>query len=200
MCVLDTTYKFWFVYDNLRPRSIIVEDWVTYIADRNTDIVRKFDDTVFTDVTLWTSNSTTFDQSLLLKEIDLGDIFTPKCLAYIYFSLENYTQQFIIDVFYAINQTNSMLPSKVVTSDEIAIGWWTLWEGNLGENTFWSSGMLDIISVPILKKEVFANDPAHIYKIRVQWYNWQYFYLNQMDIGIGWYGQKKQTFDASNTF
>lgn len=43
MCVLNTTYDFWFIYDNLRPTSIVSENGVTYLSDRNTDMIRRFD-------------------------------------------------------------------------------------------------------------------------------------------------------------
>lgn len=62
----------------------------------------------------------------------------------------------------------------------VTIGEWTI-----GENTFWESGMLDIISVPIMKKIDFERDNANIFKIAISGKDWSPFYMNQIDIIIG---------------
>lgn len=122
MCVLDTTYDFWFIYDNLQPSSIISENGITYLTDNHTDIVRKFDPLVFTDVVVGDDKVETFLQSLLIKEIDYGDIFSQKIIDYILFACENYSQKFSVDVYTALNNKNGKKATQWVSTDEIIIG------------------------------------------------------------------------------
>jgi len=200
MCVLDTTYDFWFIYDNLQPSSIITEGWITYITDNHTDIVRQFDDTITTDVVVGTIGHTeTYEQSLLIKEIDLADIFSQKIIDAIYFSCENYEQQFLVDVYTAYNNKNGKKLTKTISIDEIIVWGGALGENTLGENTFWQAWMLDIISVPRLKKIDYDGDSANLYKVVIRGDNGKYFYLSQIDIGVGYDGDPKAYFDTTNT-
>jgi len=77
-----------------------------YVNDNNSDIYRIFDSSVTTDVAIGTDKTDTIDMEFTLKEIDLSDIFTPKTLAQIYFSFENYTQSVYVDTYMAVNRVN----------------------------------------------------------------------------------------------
>ena len=113
ICVLDTLYKFWSVYTGLRPSSIQMEQGILYMTDNYGDIVRSFSNTVTTDVTIGTENTTTFAQSFALKEVDLNDVFTPKTLLDLYLLFENYTQSVAIDTYVAINGRNAAKQRRV---------------------------------------------------------------------------------------
>ncbi len=63
--VLDIPYKYWATYTGLRPSSIVTEQSITYITDNNSDKVRYFDSTVFTDL------GQPILQKIAIKEIDL---------------------------------------------------------------------------------------------------------------------------------
>lgn len=76
------------------------------MTDNNTDISRILIQSSTTDVAIGTSATSTFEQKLTSKEIDLDDIFTTKQLMDIFFALENYTQELYLDVFVAINNNN----------------------------------------------------------------------------------------------
>lgn len=106
MCVLDSVYKTWGIYSGLRPSSIVSNGGFTYITDNNTDIVRRFSSTIVTDTIIGTDLTTTFEQSITLKEIDLNDIFSPKVLTDVYIAMENYTQAINVDAYIAINNKN----------------------------------------------------------------------------------------------
>lgn len=199
MCVLDTTYDFWFIYDNLQPSSIISENGITYLTDNHTDIVRKFDPLVFTDVVVGDDKVETFLQSLLIKEIDYGDIFSQKIIDYILFACENYSQKFSVDVYTALNNKNGKKATQWVSIDEILIGWGSLWEWTLWQNTFGAAWMLDIISVPRMKKLDYDADSANLYKVFLQGADGLYFYLSQIDIGMWYDWDPQQYFDPSNT-
>lgn len=122
MCVLDTTYDFWFLYDNIKPTSIVSENGITYLSDRNSDMIRKFDESVDTDVAIGSTATESFTQSMLIKEIDYGDIFSQKVMEYIMFSCENYTQKFSVDVYTALNNKNGKKKTEYVSLDEILLG------------------------------------------------------------------------------
>lgn len=199
MCVLDTTYDYWFIYDNINPRSIITEWWITYISDRNTDIVRRFDQSIDRDDAVWWVESIPFTQSILIKEIDYWDIFSQKILEYIQFSCENFTQEFRVDVYTALNNINWKKSTQKISLDAIAVWWGALWEWNLWKNTFWQSWMLDIISVPRLKQLQYSADSANIFKILLTWIWWLYFYLSQIDIWMWFDWVQKSYFDPSNS-
>ena len=50
--------------------------------------------------------TTTFEQRITLKEVDLNDIFSPKVLTDVYISMENYTQAINVDSYVAMNRKN----------------------------------------------------------------------------------------------
>jgi hypothetical protein len=58
--------------------------------------------------------------------------------------------------------------------------------------------MLDIISVPIMKKIQYASDPVNIFKIRISGVDGSVFYLSQIDLEISAMPQKAY-FDRTNT-
>ena len=199
MCVLDSIYKTWWIYYGLRPSSIVSNWWFTYITDNNTDIVRVLSSTVVTDTVIWTNLTTTFDQSITLKEVDLNDIFSPKVITDVYIAMENYTQAINIDTYIAINNKNWQKKRAVFSFTEVPVWGIPLGDGLIWENMFGSWGMLDIISVPVMKHVEYANDPSNSFKIQITWVSWSQFYLSQIDIMVQNYGAAKAYFDASNT-
>lgn len=198
MCVLDTLYKFWSVYTGMSPKSIVMEQGTLYMSDNNSDIVRSFSSLVVTDVALWGSNTTTFNQYFELKEVDLNDIFTGKTLQDIYLLFENYTQSVTVDTYIAMNFINAKRLRKDFDIAEVPLDGGTLGESNIGSSQFWSSWMLGIISVPIMKHIQYAADPVNIFKIRISWKNGSVFYMSQMDLKIASM-PPKEYFDPSNT-
>jgi hypothetical protein len=50
MTVLDIQFKFWSTYTGLSPSGIVFNEGITYLSDNNSDIIRKFDSEVETDV------------------------------------------------------------------------------------------------------------------------------------------------------
>jgi len=205
MCVLDIKRKIWFLYTGLRAKSFISEWSTMYINDNNSDIYRIFDSAAVdvngwpTDVAIGTSQTTYVVQSITLKEIDLSDIFTMKTLAQLYVSFENYTQQISVETYMAINNVNGKKKTQNMSVIEIPLWIVTIGEWTIGENTFWESGMLDIISVPIMKKIDFERDNANIFKIAISGKDGSPFYMNQIDIVIGFSQIQKVYFDALNT-
>lgn len=199
MCVLDSVYKTWGIYSGLRPSSIVSNGWFTYITDNNTDIVRRFSPTIVTDTIIGTDLTTTFEQSITLKEIDLNDIFSPKVLTDVYIAMENYTQAINVDAYIAINNKNWQKKRAIFTFTEIPVWGIAIWEWLIWENIFGSWGMLSIMSVPIMKHIAYANDPSNSFKIQITWVSGSQFYLNQIDIMVQNYGAAKTYFDASNT-
>lgn len=205
MCVLDIKRKIWFLYTGLRPKSFISEWSTMYINDNNSDIYRVFDSAAVdgnwwpTDVTIGTNQTTYVVQSFTLKEIDLSDIFTMKTLSQMYISFENYTQEISIDAYMAINKLNGKKKRQNMSISEVQLGIWTIWEWTIGENTFWESWMLDIISVPLMKKIDWERDKANIFKIAVSWKDGSPFYMNQIDLIIGFSQIQKAYFDPNNT-
>lgn len=198
ICVLDIKRKIWIFYTGISPKSFISEWSIMYVNDNNSDIYRIFDSSVTTDVAIGTDKTDTIDMEFTLKEIDLSDIFTPKTLAQIYFSFENYTQSIYVDTYMAINRVNGKKVTKELNVAEVPLGTIPLWSGTVWENTFWASGMLDIISVPLLEKIDWARDSANIFKIAVSWKDWSPFYMNQVDIVIGFTQEQKTYFDVNH--
>lgn len=121
LCVLDTLYNFWTVYTGLRPTTITQENGVVYMPDNNSDIVRYFDSTATTDVTVGTSQTTTFGQYITSKEIDFDDVFTTKTLTDLYILFENYTQSVYLDIFMALNNQNSKKQQKTINTEALTI-------------------------------------------------------------------------------
>jgi len=205
MCVLDIKRKIWILYTWLRPKSFISEGATIYINDNNSDIYRVFDSSAVdsnlrpTDVSIGTDQMTSVSQSFTLKEIDLSDIFSMKTLAQMYVSFENYTQEIWVDAYMAINKVNGKKKRQNMSVTEIPLWVGTIWEWTIWENTFWESGMLDIISVPLMKKVDWERDNANIFKIAVSWKDGSPFYMNQIDIVIGFSQTQKVYFDAINT-
>ena len=199
MCVFDIKRKMWIMYTWMRIKSFISEGWLLYMNDNDSDIYRYFDSNVTTDIAVGTLQTNAIDQSFTLKEIDMSDIFTMKVLSEIYFSFENYTQAINVDTYLAINRLNWQKTRNILSVEELAIGTWTLGEWTIAENTFWSGGMLDIISIPLLEKIAYAKDSANIFKLAVSGNNWYPFYMSQMDIVIGFAQDQKVYFDPSHS-
>ena len=199
MCVLDSIYKTWWVYTWLRPTSIVSNGWFTYITDNNTDIVRKFDSDIVTDTIIGTEMTTTFEQRITLKEVDLNDIFSPKVLTDVYISMENYTQAINVDSYVAMNRKNWQKKRAIFSIQEIPVGGIAIGEWLIWENIFGSWGMLSIISVPIMQHIAYGNDPSNSFKIQITWVSGSQFYLNQIDVMVQNYGAAKTYFDAGNT-
>lgn len=198
ICVLDIKRKIWIFYTGISPKSFISEWSIMYVNDNNSDIYRIFDSSVTTDVAIGTDKTDTIDMEFTLKEIDLSDIFTPKTLAQIYFSFENYTQSVYVDTYMAVNRVNWKKVTKELNVAEVLLGTIPLGSGTVGENTFWASGMLDIISVPLLEKIDWARDSANIFKIAVSGKDGSPFYMNQVDIVIGFTQEQKTYFDVNH--
>lgn len=59
--------------------------------------------------------------------------------------------------------------------------------------------MLDIISVPLMDRIVYASESANIFKLAVSGYDGSLFYLNQMDIMLGFSQAQKETFSPTFT-
>ena len=59
--------------------------------------------------------------------------------------------------------------------------------------------MLDTISVPVLEKKEFNRDNANIFKIAIAGYEGSPFYMNQIDIVIGFSQTQKTYFDPLHT-
>jgi len=200
MCVFDIKRKMWIFYTWIRAKSFISENGVMYINDNNSDIYRYFDEDATTDVSVWTSQTTAIAQSFTLKEIDLSDIFTMKIVSELYFSFENFTQSIAVNTYMAINEVNGQKIRSILSVEEVPLGTWTLGTWTIAENTFWSAWMLDIISVPLMKKVGYAKDAANLFKIAVSWYDGSTFYLNQLDIIIWFAQEQKVYFDATNSY
>jgi hypothetical protein len=66
--------------------------------------------------------TTTFEQSISLKEIDLNDIFSPKILTDAYISMENYTQAINVDAYIAMNGKNGQKKRAVFSVEEVPVG------------------------------------------------------------------------------
>ena len=197
MCVFDIKRKIWIMYNWFRPKSFISEWWVMYMNDNGSDIYRYFDSSVTTDTAIWTAQTNPIEQSFALREIDLSDIFTKKILSEIFFSFENYTQAINVDTYMAINRLNWQKIRTILSVDELAIGSGTLGEWTIAENTFWSAGMLDIISVPLMERIAYAKDSANIFKVLVSGHDGSPFYLTQIDLVI-WFAQtQKQSFSPT---
>lgn len=199
MCVFDIKRKIWIMYNWFRPKSFISEWGVMYMNDNDSDIYRKFDSTVTTDIAIWTSKTSSISQSFALKEIDLSDIFTKKILSEIFFSFENYTQAINVDTYMAINRLNWQKIRTILSVDELTIGSGTLWEWTIAENTFWSAWMLDIISVPLMERIAYAKDSANIFKVLISGNNGSPFYMTQIDLVIGFAQTQKQSFDPTSS-
>jgi len=206
MCVLDIKRKMWIFYTGIRIKSFLSEWSIMYMSDNNSDIVRIFDVLAVdvnwrpTDVSIWTAKTNTIAQSLELKEIDLSDIFSPKTLAQIYISFENYTQSIVLDTYMGLNRVNWKKNPQVISVTEVEVGTLSLWEWTVWENTFWESGMLDTISVPVMEKKEFNRDNANIFKIAIAWNEWSPFYMNEIDLVIGFSQTQKTYFDPLHTF
>lgn len=170
-----------------------------YMNDNDSDIYRKFDPLVTTDTAIWTAQTNSIEQSFALKEIDLSDIFTKKILSEIFFSFENYTQAINVDTYMAINRLNGQKIRTILEVTEIAIGSGTLGSGTIAENTFWSAGMLDIMSVPLMERVAYAKESANIFKVLISGNNWSPFYMTQIDLVIGFAQTQKQSFDPSHS-
>jgi hypothetical protein len=59
--------------------------------------------------------------------------------------------------------------------------------------------MLDIISVPLMDKIAYTKESANLFKIAISGYNGSPFYLNQVDIIIGFAQEQKNYFSPTYT-
>ena len=198
LCVLDTLYNFWSIYTWLRPTSITQENGIVYITDNNSDIIRYFDASTETDVSVGTNQTAIFSQAITSKEIDFDDVFTTKTLTDIYILFENYTQSVSLDIFMSLNNKNSQKQQKTINTLAIPIISPTISESLIWTNPFWVSWFLSTISVPIMKHTQFAADPVNILKFRLSGKDGSLFYISQIDLKIS-PSPPKEYFDPSNT-
>jgi hypothetical protein len=196
MCVFDIFYKFWSVYTWLRPSSIVAEQWILYMTDNNSDIVRSMTWTVTNDVAVWTDNVTEFEQLIWTKEIDRNDVFTFKSLIYVKLLFENFSQEVDVDLYVWLNRKNGKRNSKKVNIDEIAVWGWTMGEWLIWLETLWTSWITDIISAPIMQTEAYANDPAYIFKLQI---SWPKIYMSQFDLVFSQDSQAKDYHNPNYT-
>jgi len=192
--VLDIQYKFWSVYTWLSPSSIVFNEWVVYLSDNNSDKVRKFDNTITTDI--WAN----IIQSVALKEISWGVPFNIKSLTDVFLWLDNFPQELTVSLYMANPWKNTKKNTKSIrlttadvnpTSNPMWL--WVVWEWLI----WWTAVSFDI-SLPMMKKITYDVDDAVLWKIIITWVNWSPFYLNQLDVSlIMW--EDKTYFDPSNT-
>lgn len=199
MCVYDIRRKLWFLYTGLNPKSIIVEWDRIYLSDNNSDVIRYFDLNTTTDVKIWTNQTTTFDMYLETKEIDLSDIFSQKILNQVYIAFENYAQSLYINIAMWVNRSNATKSQSAININEVPISGWTLWEEMIWDSTFWFSGFLDIISIPILEKKKYDTDSANLFKVILSSKDGSPFYLTQIDLMVWWRNGQKKFFDPNHT-
>lgn len=178
--VLDIDYKFWSVWTWIYPSCIINENNITYFWDLNSWNIYFFDDTVFTD------NWNAIEQKISFKEVDLSDVFTPKMLWNIFLWLDNFNQKFIVNLYAAWTENNTLFLSESYNIEEILIPQENnpIWAWLIGENIIWWFTIDSNVTYPYLKKIQVWNDKANIWKISIIGKDWWAFYLNQLDIQV----------------
>jgi len=175
MIVLDIEYKFWSIYTGLTPACIVNENWVIYMTDINTDLVSFFDSSTTKD------NWNDIEQKIVFNEFTGFSAFNWKTIADFLIWMDNFSQEFYVDIFMANPIWNWRKPRKIISIQEVDINsenlpmWeWNMWEWILGWNWYEKD-----ISFPFMKRISFDSDIANIWKIIITWKDWSPFYLNE---------------------
>ena len=194
MIVLDIQFKFWSTYTGLSPSSIIFNEGITYLSDNNSDIIRKFDSEVETDI--WVL----IQQKVSLKEITWGLPFKVKSLTDVFLWLDNYPQELTVWLYMANPWINTRKNLKTIklTIDDVTPSSDPMWEWVIWEWLLWWIAVDSNISLPIMKKIAYDVDEAVLWKIIITWKWGSPFYLNQLDVAvIAW--ENKNYFSPDNT-
>ena len=192
---LDVRYKFWSTWTGLRPSSMVSEWWVMYFTDNNSEKVRYLDESVQTDTT------TTIEQKMTTREIDLWDVFSPKIVPKTFFWFDNYTQEVNVKIFASLNRNQATIIDRDFNiSENYQLNPTPpLWSEEIGSEILWWQSFIENISYPLLESIALWWDQANLWKIELTWIDWSPFYLWQMDISIGFYWDVQEYFDASHT-
>lgn len=193
--VLDVEYKFWSIYTWLRPASIVNEDWVIYMTDNNSHIVRYFDSTTTKDV--WSVN---IEQKIAFNEFVWASAFIWKTIAEFLVWLENYSQELYVDIYMANPRWNWRKSRKIISTIEVDVNEQNnpMWEWNMWEWILWWNWYEKNISFPFMKRISFDADIANIWKIILTWKDWSPFYLNEAMIDYK-PNETKSYFSPENT-
>lgn len=196
IAVLDIHYKFWSIYTWLTPSDIIVENWITYLADNNSDIIRYFDSTTNLDV-WWIE----IEQKVAYNELDLSDVFSQKTVSDLRFWLDNYTQELFVDIYMSWVARNTKKQRYVINKIEQDVEWWweSMWEWLMWDWILWWLWYTKEISFPYLHHIQLDSDSANIWKIILTWKDWSPFYLNEFVLEVWYNWQSKVYFSPSNT-
>lgn len=191
LVVFDMVYRFWSTYTGLRPSKIVSDAGTCYLGANNSGTVSKFDPLATADV------GVAFSPKAASKELYLGDPFSMKAASDFYIWMENYTQDFQFDLYYAITGSNGKKLGRRFTFAQTDPG---TKDGTLGSDTVGSSilggtSYSDKISFPILSHIQLAHESAHAWKFIVT----GTFYINEIVCRIGPYGEPKGWFPASRT-
>lgn len=199
MCVLDIRYKFWSIFEWLPPIRIIPEQWSVYLLDNNTDIVRVLSLLYTTDVAVGTDKTNSVEQRVTLKELDLDDIFSQKILPEVYISFENYDQQVEVTTYYALDGRNAKKSTATFNINAVNITEATIGNNLIWDNMFWGEQALSEISVPIIRRVMYSADSANIFKLSITWKDGSFFYINAIDIMMGFFDSPKKYFGSLQT-
>lgn len=194
MIVLDIQFKFWSTYTGLSPSNILYNEWITYLADNNSDIIRKFDSEIETDT--WEL----IQQKVSLKEISWWVPFQVKSLTDVFLWLDNFPQELTIWLYMANPWINTRKNLKTIklTIDDVNPSSDPMWEWVIWEWLLWWIAVDSNISLPIMKKIAYDVDEAVLWKIIITWKWGSPFYLNQLDVAIiAW--ENKNYFSPDNT-
>lgn len=184
MCVYDTKMKMWLTYTWLSPMSIVSDSWKVYINDNNSDIVRYFDASVTTDVSIGTNKSKDVAMALSLKEIDDDDPFTQKTLREIWIYFEEYAQILTLDTYLANTTWIYKKPTKEIVISPDTPPDIVLAEGTVWENTFWFTWSTAIMAIPIMRKVNFEADSWNVFKLFLSGKSGTPFYISRIDIWV----------------
>lgn len=193
--VLDVEYKFWSIYTWLRPADIVNEDWIIYMTDNNSHIVRYFDSTTTKDV--WNVN---IEQKMAFNEFVWNSAFVWKNIAEFLVWLENYSQELYVDIYMANPKWNWRKPRKLISTIEVDVNEVNnpMWEWNMWEWILWWAWYEKEISFPFMKRISLDSDVANIWKIILTWKDWSPFYLNEAMIDYK-PNETKSYFSPENT-
>jgi hypothetical protein len=195
LLVLDVRYKFWSVWTWINPSSIVSEQWVLYFTDLKSELVTYLNDSVQTD------NLVAINQYITTREIDLEDAFVYKFFKDAYFWFDNYDQNIKVTLFWAMNRIWATLKDWFINiTEKIPLIWnWTLGEWQVWWVLLWWDPFITDISYPFFEKVTIWTDKANIFKMKIEWVNWSAFYLNQFDVSVWFYWDKKSYFSPANT-
>lgn len=192
--VFNIQYKFWSTYKWLSPSNFTYYWNILYIAQRNSDKLWFFDETSQTD--FWAP----IIQRIASKEITLDDAFYIKSVTDIFIWLDNYVQKLNLIVYCALVWRNSERYIKEINVLEWDIAGTdrVLWEWVVWESVLWWVPYTQEISYPIMKKINLSTDSAYIWKIIIEWVEWNPFFLNELKLSI-LEPENKEYFDPTNS-